>query len=379
MTPKQLLSLLAAAVILAGVYLLVNRATSRSNIPADVGKPLLGATDLNAVARLEITANNNRLEILRDTNGVWRVPSLAGYPADFDRLAKRLRDLADVKISDVPRGITLTPATTILLSDGAGKQLISLQLGQPRQKNAEPAAMMWQPPEGRYLRVGNNDKIFLVKEDLGEFTTDPRAWVDTLLLNIPASDLMTILIRYADSEKSAAFQPKNGTLTMNYLTDDETFDTHKAHGLESAFAYLNFIGVLPASTPDTITGLSTGVVFRANLYNGDIVDATIGNAAPDGNRYAQFSIMNSRAYTKQGERDKRNANLAPYIFTIPAHIAANMTRPRAEFIKPVEKPFIVSEPVFIQANNDDDEIPFVYPPADADLGAGVLDNAANDD
>ena len=99
--------------------------------------------------------------------------------------------------------------------------------------------------------------------------------------------------------------------------------------------------MLPSNVPDEITGLSTGVVFRVTRTNEEILTATIGNPTPDGNRYAVLS------------------NLESYIFIIPAHTAANMTRTRAEFVKPAETSGVVSEPVFIEgdeADDDDDEV-----------------------
>jgi len=365
MTPKQLLILLAAAVLLGGAYLLRTTLANRSGVPAEVGKPLLAKADFNNAARIEITTGANRLEIVLD-NGVWRVPSLAGYPADFNRIRDRLRGLADVKISDVLRGMSLDPATTLSVTDAAGKELAVLHLGQARQKNSAQG-MMWQPPEGRYLRVGNNEKIFLVKEDLSDFSADARAWVDTRILSVPANDVAAIEIMNATPEDSASFVRKEGRLNMEKLGDDETFDTGKASGLENTLSWLSFADVLPANAPDAITGLSTGTVFRVMRTNGENIVASIGNSTPDGNRYAKFSVIPSPDVDNLDDPNRDpdsnvpsplqialavlNANLEPYIFTIPAHTAANMTRPRAEFVKPVEKSVVVSEPVFIEGED----------------------------
>ena len=347
MNPKQLLTLLAAAVILAGAWLLLDRRRGRSASPAEIGRTVLAGVDLNAVALVEVRHGGKRLEIVRDTNGVWRVPSLAGYPADLARVRARLLALADITIGDVVRGMDFDNPSALILKDKSGQELAALHLGPVRQGGAS-GGMVWQPPEGRYLRAGNNPDAWLVKEPLNEFTAEPRAWVDTRLFKISANDVINITITYADAEE-ARFQRENGAFAMKDLADDETFDTSKFNGIESALAYLSFVDVLPASTPDTITGLSTGTVFHvvSDVYlegaeGGHLVESSIlriGNTSPDGNRYAAFNYANDVICD--------SATIAlPYIFTIPAHIAANMTRPRAEFIKPAEN--------FIQTNDDDE-------------------------
>jgi hypothetical protein len=363
MNLKHLLTLLVATVLLGAVYFLVNRASNKPNIPPEVGMNVLAGVDLNATTSLSITDAATTLEILRDDSGVWRVPSLANYPADFDRLARRLRDLADVKISDVLRGMTLDPATTITLR-GNSLPLATLHLGQARQSNAAPAAMMWQPPEGRYLRLGDNEKIYLVKEDLGEFTTNPRAWVDTQILAIQPNDIFQITIKYPENEPSD-FYRVSGSFTMQNLVEGETLDTSKIHGLESVFSRLQFVNVLPESTPDSITGLSTGIVFNVALNNAMSVIAQVGNAAPDGNRYACFVFFETCVPVEfSGDLDDSetrnalihadNARLSPYIFTIPAHLAETMTRPRSYFLLPPETPpALVSDPVFIGGDEAD--------------------------
>ena len=353
MNPKQLLILLASAAILGGAYLLVNRQKSKPGTPAEVGKPLLANVDFDAITRVTIAGGGRQLDIAFD-NGAWRVPTLANYPADPARLIPRLRALAGVKVSDVLRGMTLEPATTLTLR-GEGKDLATLHIGQARQKNGD-GAMMWRQPEGRYLRVEGSDKIYVVKEDLGEFTAEPRAWVDTQILAVPAGDVSRIIIE--NGEESFSFDRSSGTLVMESLAENETFDTSKIWTLESAFARLNFSNVFSTDLDDAITGLSTGVVFRVNQTSGATIAATIGNTAPDGGRYFKYTTSESTGGVdaEGGEWSGSIDTPTPYIFTIPAHVAENMTRPRDYFIKPADAPsVIVSEPVFIDASEETPE------------------------
>ncbi|MCL1888509.1 MAG: DUF4340 domain-containing protein, partial [Kiritimatiellaeota bacterium] len=241
MTPKQLLALLAAAVVLGGAYLLLNHTRDKTGAHADVGKPVLPGVDFNAAARIAINANGRVLEVVRDGE-TWRVPAYAGYPADFDRIVTRLRGLADVKIADVLTGMALDTTATLALSDAAGKELAVLHIGQARQKNTA-GAMMWQPPEGRYLRVGDSEKILLVKEGLTDFSVEPSAWVNTRLLSIQAAEIYSIAIGHPDAALDSSFVRDEGQLHMTGLADDESLDASKSSGLESAFSYLSFINV----------------------------------------------------------------------------------------------------------------------------------------
>ena len=365
MTPKNILILLAAAVVLGGAYLLLNHQKSKTGAHADVGKNILANVDLDETARIEINAGGRTLEILRDGD-TWRVPSLANYPADFDRIVQRLRGLADVTISDVLGGMTLDATTTLALSDASGKNLVTLHIGQARQKSGG-GAMMWQPPEGRYLRVNDSENILLVKEDLSDLTSaEPRSWVDTQLLAIPAADIHSIAIEHPVATNNAAFVRDEGKLSMAGLAENETFDAAKSYGLESAFARLSFANVLPADTPDETTGLSTGVLFRVTLNNDVRLTARLGAVASDGSRHAQFSadvqfVMSDDAETPPDHKalqdiaDDYNARLAPYVFTLPSYLADNMIRPRDSFIKPAEHTGLVSEPIFIEGETTADD------------------------
>ncbi len=349
-TNKQLWTLFIVAIMLGGVYFLLNRRMHQTNAPAEVGKPLLGGVDLNHVTQVDIKKDGKLLEIKLDGD-TWRVPSMANYPADFDRIRANIRTLNDVKVSDVLNGMDLEGVTDLILKDKAGKEVAVLHLGQARQKGVS-SGMMWQPAaEGRYLRVGNNEKIFLVKEALSEFTPDARAWVKTDLLAIPATDVETIAVTPAVTNQAVTFDRSSGTLVMQNLHDGETFDASKAYTLESALSYLRFSDVFPATTADATTGLSTGVQFRVTLKNGEAITARVGKSLPDGNRYLALSAEIAKAPEDSTELadlqnivSGHNANFSPWVYAIPAYAADNMTRPRADFLKKADAKE-VSEPL----------------------------------
>ncbi|MEI8241987.1 MAG: DUF4340 domain-containing protein [bacterium] len=335
MKRNQLLILVVIAAVLVALAFLSTR-QQRAAPPSAVGKPLLHKLAIESVARVEIARSGAPVTIVRGDAG-WAVTNLFGYPADVSKLQTALLKLAELKIGEVARGVNIdTNATLVDLQGASGKPLTTLRLG------ARPAADRpgSRPPQGRLVAVAGNEQVYRVKDGLEEFDGDPRDWVSSQLLSIPSSDIRTIELA-SPTGGVLSLSRESGTLQLQGIATNEEFEAGKSYGVESAFSYLTFSGVADPKLGEAQAGLATPHTYRVTLKNGDLYTARIGAAAPGGDRYlrleAQLAPPGTNA-TAQAEQATRKAELeqkfARWTYLVPATTAENMTRTRAELVKP---------------------------------------------
>ena len=336
MKTKQLFTLAIIAFIL--VALAVRSSRQQQNAPPSViGKKLLPSLAIDSVGRVEIAHKDARVTLVRGDDG-WTITNLFNYPADLSKLQAALLKLSEQKIGEVARGVNVdTNATLVDLQGSSGKPLATLRLGN----NAAPAdPEKYRPAQGRYVAVAGNSQVYLVKDDLDAFDGTPQSWANNQLLNIQFADVQSIEIT----------NPTNGTLTLlknggelllQGIATNEEFDTSKSYGVESAFCYLNFTGIADPKLTDAQTGLTQPNLYRVKTKTGDQYTARIGSAAPNGERYlrleAQLAPPGTNA-TAQADYATRKADLdqkfTKWTYLIASGSADNMTRSRAELVKP---------------------------------------------
>lgn len=341
MNTRKIVMLLVVALALLGLAKL----TSVRNRPVTSGrldKPVLAGLDVNAVRAIDIRKGGEALRLARQESA-WVVTNAHGYPADFAKVRQNLIAIKDLKIGDVQRGMRLEgpEVITVDLQGDAGKSLATLRLGSQRQRQGGDEMGFSMPGEGRYVATGQSDEAYLVKDSLTSFTPDAKSWMDTQLLSIPAADIEKIEL--AGAGETVTLDRSSGTLRLEGINDAaEEFDTSKSYGVESALNYLRFEEIAPPSLTPEQTGIVTGRTFRATLKNGEIYTASVG-AAADGasGRYARFAAELKPATTNDAARAQQerrvaelSRTLSPWTFVISSYAAENLTRSRADLVKP---------------------------------------------
>ncbi|MDR2849721.1 MAG: DUF4340 domain-containing protein [Verrucomicrobiota bacterium] len=342
MRNKNLVTLIVVAVVLAAVAWL-SSSGRKVKAPSLVGKPVLKAFDFSEVARIEVGGKLT----LAGTDAGWVIQSLHGYPADIAKIRENLLKLQDLKAGHVASGKKLEAPALLDLQNAAGKSLATLRLGDKhlRQPTGEMAQFGGGAyPDGRYVAADGSDTVVLVKDALDAFDGDPKSWADTQIAAVPAADLAAIeLTRDGQTAKLAK---KDGAWTLDGLGEKEEFDSSKSYGVESALSYLNFTTVADPAQSDDQLGFAAAAVYRATLKTGENYTAQIG-AAPTNSTDRFFRI--SAAFTPVGTNatenaalqqkvDDFNAKAGKWTFVIPAYSADNMTKTRADLVKPKEEP-----------------------------------------
>jgi hypothetical protein len=346
MTNKKLVTLTAAAAVLAGLAYL-SSSSKKVKAPSLVGKSVLKAFDLSEVARIEAGAKDGQKLVLESTDSGWVIRSLHGYPADIAKIRENLLKLKDLKAGHVASGKKLENPALVDLQDASGKPLATLRLGDKHMR--QPSGEMAQfggggYPDGRYVAGEGSDTVVLVKDTLDAFDGDPKSWTDTQLASVPSSDVTAIEL--TRDGKTAKLAKKDGAWTLDGLGEKEEFDTSKSYSLESALSYLNFNTVVDPALTEEQLGMTTGAVFTVSLKNGESYTAKLGNAAPDTtDRYFKISAAFSPAGTNETENaavqkkvDEFNAKSGKWTYTVSSYSAENMTKTRADLVKAKEEP-----------------------------------------
>lgn len=339
MKPTKLLYLILAAGLLLAV---ASWSAKRQHAapPSQIGRSLLPQLDLDAIGRIEIAGTGAPYAIVRGDDG-WSVDSLFGFPADVAKLRVSLLKLKDLKIGDVARGMNLdTNCTLVDFQNASGKPLTTLRLGKHYQRPGTTAPGGYA--EGRYVAVAGDPHVYLVKETLDDFDADGKAWVDTQLVNIPATDIQTVELAAPTGGVVVTLSRTTGTLQLQGLATNEEFDASKSYGIESALSYLTLTGVANPKLDDAKLGLTAPFTCRFHLKNGDLYTALLGQAVTNGtDRYLRLNVALAAPgtnATQQADVEKRKADIdrkfSHWTYLISSYTAENMTRSRADLVKP---------------------------------------------
>lgn len=313
MTRKNLLSLLAVAVVLAGAALLLNN-QSKPKAPRLIGKAILPAFSLADVARIEI---GDGLVLSAGEQG-WRIDSLFGYPADREKIVANVLRLADLKVGQVARGRTIAKPTSLVLKDAAGGTLAALTLGETRFRKATGQAALYggSYPDGRYLSF--DGETVLVDDALEAFDGDAKRWCSARIASIPSEAVSAVSFAHA-GERVELDKGTNGVWTVKGISPQEELDSSKTYSLDSALSYLDFTTVVDPGLSEAELGFATGYVYTVTLKGGTNRVATVGNEVKgESDRY--FKLDGSR-----------------WIYTISSSAAQAMMKTRKDVVKVKEE------------------------------------------
>jgi hypothetical protein len=346
MTQKKLVTLIITAVVLVGLAYLTS-SSRKMKTPSLVGKPVVRTFDLSEVAKIEAGSQNGAKLMLESTDTGWVIRSLFGYPADIAKIRENLLKLKDLKAGHVAVGKKLENPVLVDLQNASGKSLASLRLGDKHMR--QPSGEMSQfggggYPDGRYVAGETDDTVVLVKETLDAFDGDVKSWTDTQIASVPSADVTAA--EMTRDGKTVKLARKDGTWTLEGLGAKEELDTSKTYSVESALSYLNFNAVVDPALTDEQLGLTTGAVFTVALKNGERYTAKIGGVAEGGtDRYIRLNAAFTPVGTNETENaaltkkvDDFNAKSGKWVYAISSYNAENMTKGRADFVKPKEEP-----------------------------------------
>lgn len=345
MTSKKLISLTAvAAVLVILAYLSTTRNVVKT--PQRLGRPVFSTIDLSRVSEINIEKETEEQIVLRSTEKGWVVDNLYQYPADITRIREAVLKINQLKVGDISDSSRLGNVPgRVTLKDESGTALAEIVLGTKRMAPFDASTAMYGGGarfDGRYISADDDPAVILVSDALEAFDADATHWIETKLSSVSAADVTAVTItRDGDT---LALSKTEGAWSLAGLSNDEELDTHSFNAVESALSYLNLTSVVdPQLTPEAL-GLTTGVLYRAELNSGEYYVAAIGNKIETGtDRYFKIEAGFTPASTNetanaaiQQKVDAYNTDFGSRVFTISSYNAEKMTKSRADFLKAVE-------------------------------------------
>jgi hypothetical protein len=181
--------------------------------PVEMGQPLFENLDPNSVAGIRITDRDREFLITKTPDG-WKVDTGFLYPADFDRVSRFLRTAAQLKVGrafdgdfatrkrlnllspkDAEEENSQSVGALFVLEDAAGNSLASILVGKDRPSREEPSY-----PQGQYLMINDDPRIFLVDRYYQTERQEPNFWWDSLILRAPVESIARISAAAKDQE-----------------------------------------------------------------------------------------------------------------------------------------------------------------------------------
>jgi hypothetical protein len=310
MKTRTLLILVAVLAILVIVAGMRQRKPSGALPPGVAPDTLvLAGVDINLTAQVLVNTATSTSRVEKK-EGKWVVPTMYGYPADFDRLARYLRALAEMKGGQEVRGgmesleefgLAESNATRVVLRDAGGQSLAELTIGAPRTTGSRMG--------GQYLRL-NGGPVLLVKDRLDVFPPADVGWVREDLLVVSPDSVSQATIATPGQPELEVRSTGPGSYTMDGLAKDEAVDTAAGGRLFGAFQFLNFTSVTDPSKPEKDLGLENPARLTLKTRDGFLYSVLIGASNGANGRYARARIE-SQPTVRPTEADAKASIPAP--------------------------------------------------------------------
>jgi hypothetical protein len=193
---QRFISLVVAAVlaISGALYLSTQR-----NLPRDVhGTALLPslANELNTVTALSVRRGRAIPTVtVHQQTGRWTIAELGDYPADVSKLRKLLLALSDAKIVEEK---TSNPASfpIIGVEDPSSPAATGAEISITARDGKHAVIIGKTTGGGNFARRAGEKTSYIVEPGIS-FEAEPRYWIDSHLIDIPAASIQSIEVKPA--------------------------------------------------------------------------------------------------------------------------------------------------------------------------------------
>ncbi len=288
MKKKQLIGLaVVLALVLGGAWLVHQNQKKSFSSSGRTGDKLFPEFPINDIAAIQVTTAEDSVQLKRIGPGDWQVEERGGYPADYGKVFRFLRNLWDTKIvqahevgeSRYGQLVLLEPsseegadrskmATVVTFSDEEGKELRRLRIGKITYNESPDSGsgMSFGGKGSRYLLTSTTEgEVFEVDEDFPRITGETDSW-PTSFASLTArpgewilKDFIKVVKPKSVEVSFAGGEKKGWKLVRDKDTDDfrletpeedETLDTAKTGTYKTVMSNPTFKDVLTGEVAD---------------------------------------------------------------------------------------------------------------------------------
>lgn len=372
---KTLIVVVAVLAALSVVAFITQRPSAAPSADARINQSLVDRAAVEKAAKLRITDAGKKVELTRQSDGSWHVPSYFDLPADFNKLSSFVASLSDAKIQ---RLVTVNADriarlefkdTKVELLDAADKPLTSITLG----KNAEVGG-------GRYVRFGDEPKAYQANLTAW-LDTEPKNWANSELINLKPEDIAKVELPFAEGGGVTLSRAKK----EDPWTADKTPPNQKvkADRVSSTLTSLSNIRFTDTTGPDDANAVAAKAhqrSFKLTTFDNKTWTISLGRKPEEKKLKAPSATTDGKSgpaalgsvadlgkkkeekkdAAKPGEEKKDDKPLAPEFETIPAgpvFVSVTSSEPNAPVNALMQKrAFQVSDYIFTGLPQKADEL-----------------------
>lgn len=283
MNQGKLLGLAAAAAIaLAGGWYFGTATQLAQKSAMDPGSLMFPglAAKLKDAQRIEI-ASKGKTEVIALKNGVWGLADRGGYKVQDSKLRGMLTTLTELRLVEQrtsdpeqfkrlgvedPSGDKESTSTLLTIFDGANKPVVSLITGHRRMRT------QGHVPEQVYVRLPGDKQSWLAEGGL-QADTDPQAWLDRDVINIPHGQIMKVVA--TRNGQTVELTRQGDVLKVTKPAEYPKLEDYKVDDVARALESLTFMDVKPGNEPigetagQAVFSTSEGLEIAAVLHHLD--------------------------------------------------------------------------------------------------------------
>lgn len=319
-------SIIVLAVLAVGAYVL-QRPSPPPPADARLNQAMVDRAAIEKAAKIRISDAGKTLELTRQADGSWKVPSYFDMPADFSKLSGFVGSLTEAKLqrlvtSNAERiGRLEFKDTKVELLDASDKVVFTVTLG----KNPETGG-------GRFVRFGDEQKAFLASFSAW-LDTEARNWANAELTNIKPDDVAKIEIPFAEGGPiTVSRTKKEDAWTADKTPAGQKVKADRIASLLSSVGTVRFTDSSATDDANAVAAKANQRSFKLTTFDGKTISVAMGRkpeekklkppaASADGKTgpaaLGSVADLAKKEEAKPGEK-KDDKPLAPEFETIPA-------------------------------------------------------------
>ncbi len=251
--------------ILSGIVAWFDRPVAPADADPRVGTSLLAGLPVNDAQSISVTNNDDTVALSRDDQGVWRVDSYHGLPADTDKLRRLLRDLGE---AEIVRVVTRSPERAARLDLGTAAITIdetTLTFGTTASRG------------GRYLRLVEGDEAPVYLTPASVFIDGTaKNWASAALTAFEVDDIQSVTLSFPHEESVTATRENVAATWAAELADGEQLRTQPITSLLSTLRSLRFSDTSTPGDADVLAARENARAFEVTTFGGETLTWTIG-------------------------------------------------------------------------------------------------------
>lgn len=294
MKRKELVSLLVGGLIIAVVAAIVYKVNTGSYREGVNSEALFAKFPMNEIESFSIEAPGEETVTLVKTNNVWSVANRANYPADFQKIAGFIREVAELKPlsketigeSQLSRVELLAPSasegagTDVRFNGADGSEVAAVRLGKEVELQSGSNTPSMGPSERFVKRLSGKEQIFKVGAALDSVDTDPSAWLNKDFFSV--KKIRSVAVSEPGNEERdwrLSRGVEGGDWSLDSTPEGKILDTTKTTSFNSLLGFPSFTDV---STDTSLMENPTSL--KITTFDDFTYDIQVG-AKTDDNKY----------------------------------------------------------------------------------------------